>query len=214
VAVITITRLYGAGGETVGRMLAERLGWNLVDRRIIDEVAARLQLPGSEVEATDEQPSSFLDQLLRSLGAASIEFTGAGEVPAWAPPFEAGALDTRKAVVELTQEVIREAGRADSVIVGRGSAYVLRDHPQALHVFLHAQTETRVRNVMEGYGLAEDVARKRLKETDANRAAAIKQLYGHDWWHPSHYDLVVDTGRLGFEGTVDAVLAAARSKLS
>jgi cytidylate kinase len=135
-------------------------------------------------------------------------------VPAWAPPFEQGDLDTRSAVVRLTQEVIREAARGDAVIVGRGSAYVLRDHPHALHVFLHAPTDVRVRYLIESLGLDEPEARKRLKETDANRAAGIRQLYGHDWWHPSHYDLAVDTSRLGFEATVETVLAAVRSKLS
>src|SRR5215472_14887421 len=119
-------------------MLAERLGWNLLDRRIIDEVATRLEVPGSEVEARDEQPSSFLDQLLLALGASSIDFAGAGDLPAWSPPFEQSALDTRHAVVAITQDVIREAARGDAVVVGRGSAYVLRDHPAALHVFLHA----------------------------------------------------------------------------
>lgn len=213
-AVITITRLYGAGGEIVGKLVAERLGWNLLDRRIIDEVAARLQMPDSEVEARDEQPSSFLDQLLIALGATSIEFAAAGDVPAWTPPYASDAFDTRKAIVRLTQEVISEAARGDAVIIGRGSSYILRDHENALHVFLQAATDFRVRTVLErNPGLTEDEARRRLKETDANRAAAIKQLYGHDWWHPSHYDLVLDTGRLGFEASVDVVMAAARAKL-
>ena len=213
-AVITITRLYGAGGEPIGRRVSEQLGWNLLDRRIIDVVAARLEMPDSEVEARDEQPSSFLDQLLIALGTTAVDFAGTGDLPAWTPPFEQSSLDTRKAVLKITQDVITEAARGDAVIVGRGSAYVLRDHPAALHVFLHADPEFRVRNVMEAYGLAEDEARRRLKETDANREAGIKQLYGHTLWHPSHYDLVLDTGRLGFDAAVEVILAAARAKLS
>ena len=213
-AVVTITRLYGAGGEDVGQAVAGRLGWNLLDRRIIDEVAARLQVPETEVAEKDERPSSFLDQLLLALGSTSIEFAAAGDVPAWTPPFGAQGLDTRQAVVRLTQDVIREAARGDAVIVGRGSAYILRDHPRALHVFLIAPTEFRLRVVMERLGEGEEEARRKLKETDANRAAAIKQLYGHDWAHPSHYDLVLNTGRLGFEAAADLVVAAARAKLS
>ena len=212
-AVITITRLYGAGGEPVGHRLAEHLGWNLLDRRIIDEVAARLEMPDSEVEARDEKPSSFLDQLLVALGSTSIDFAGTGDAPAWSPPFEQSALDTRKAVVRITQEVIREAARGNAVIIGRGSAYVLSDHPAALHVFLHAPVEFRLRTVMETYDLTEEEAKKRLKETDANREAAIKQIYGHTWWLPSHYDLVLDTARFGFDGAEAVILAAARSKL-
>jgi cytidylate kinase-like protein len=212
-AVVTITRLYGAGGAAVAEAVGKKLGWNVLDQRIIDEVAARLQVPDAEVAARDEQPSSFLDQLLLALGSTSIEFAAAGDVPAWTPPFGADAIDTRRAVVRLTQEVIREAARGDAVIVGRGAGYILREHEDALHVFLIAPTEFRVRVVMERLQIGEEEARPKLKETDANRAAAIKQLYGHDWTHPSHYDLVLNTGRLGFELAADLVVAAARAKL-
>lgn len=211
--VVTITRLYGAGGADVGHMVAERLGWNLLDRQLIDEVAARLQVPETEVAERDEQPSSFLDQLLLALGSTSIEFAAAGDVPAWTPPFAGQGLDTRQAVVRLTQEVIREAARGNAVIVGRGAGYILRDHEQALHVFLIAPTDFRVGVVRERLGIGEEEARAKLKETDANRAAAIKQLYGHEWNQPSHYDLVLNTGRLGFRTAADLVVAAARAKL-
>jgi cytidylate kinase-like protein len=213
VPVVTITRLYGAGGADVGQMVADRLGWNLLDRQLIDEVAARLQVPKDEVEERDEQPSSFLDSLLVALGSSSIEFAAAGDVPAWTPPFAGQGLDTRQAVVRLTQEVIREAARGNAVIVGRGSAYILREHDAALHAFLIAPSDFRVRVVMQRSQIGEEEARRKLKETDANRAAAIKQLYGHDWANPSHYDLVLNTGGLGFETAAELVVAAARAKL-
>ncbi|MHB8590121.1 MAG: cytidylate kinase family protein [Candidatus Dormibacteraceae bacterium] len=47
-----------------------------------------------------------------------------------------------------------------------------------------------------------------MKQTDANRTAYIRQVYGHDWTHPSHYDLVLDTGRLGYEVAANVILAA------
>jgi len=211
--VVTITRLYGAGGADVGQKVAERLGWNLLDRKLIDEVATRLQVPETEVAERDEQPNSFLDQLLLALGSTSIEFAAAGDVPAWTPPFTGQGLDTRQAVVRLTQEVIREAARGDAVIVGRGSAYILRDHERALHAFLIAPVDFRVQVVMDRLQIGAEEAGRKLKETDANRAAAIKQLYGHDWAHPSHYDLVLNTGRLGFDTAADLIVAAARAKL-
>lgn len=212
--VITIARQYGAGGEAVGRLVAERLGWNLLDHAIIDEVAARLRLSDEEVAARDERPNSFLDQLLVALGASSMEFAAAGDVPAWTPPFASAAEDTRQAVMKITQEVIREAARGNAVVVGRGGAYILRDHPAALHVYLRAGEAFRLQVVRERLGVDEQEARKRLKETDANRTAAIRQLYGHDWSHASHYDLVVDTGRLGFDLAAEVILTAARARLS
>jgi cytidylate kinase len=69
--VITIGRQFGAGGTTVGGMLARRLKIDLLESRIIDEVAHRLQLPKEEVEAEDEHPGSLLGRLLVALGSAS-----------------------------------------------------------------------------------------------------------------------------------------------
>ena len=109
-----------------------------------------------------------------------------------------------------TQHVIEEAARAGNVvIVGRGGAYILRDFPGALHVFLRADTAARVKTVMERYKIAsEDEARRRIKLTDENWTAYIRQVYGHDRNLAGHYDLVLDTARLGYETTVRVIRAA------
>jgi len=147
--VVTIGRQFGAGGTSVGEMLARELHADLLESRIIDEVAHRLQLPKEEVEAEDEQPGSLLARLLVALGSASTEPLIPPEAAAWQPPNTDPAFDTRKAVLEITQHVIEEAARTGNVvIVGRGGAYILRDFPGALHVFLRAATDIRVKAIM------------------------------------------------------------------
>src|SRR5487761_636842 len=171
--VITIGRQFGAGGSTVGGMLADRLHADLLEARIIDEVAHRLQLPKEEVEAEDESAGSLLSRLLVALGSASSEPLIPPESTAWSP---------RNAVLQITQHVIQEAARAGNVvIVGRGGAYLLRDFPGALHVFLGASKPVRVKTIMERFKIAsEDEARKTMDRTDENWNAYIKQVYGHD----------------------------------
>ena len=211
--VITIGRQFGAGGKTVGEMLARELKVDLLESRIIDEVAHRLQLPKAEVEAEDEQPGSLLHRLLMALGSASGEPMLQPEATVWNPPNVDPVFDMRRAVLEITQQVIREAARAGNVvIVGRGGAYILRDFENALHVFLRAAEAVRVKAVMARMSLSEDEARRKLKLADENWTAYIKQVYGHDRNHPSHYDLVLDTGRLGYEATLEAILAALRAR--
>jgi cytidylate kinase len=212
--VITIGRQFGAGGNTVAQMLARELHSEVLDSRIIDEVAHRLQLPKEEVEAEDEQPGSFLARLLMALGSASTEPLIPPEATAWTPPNAAPTFDTRKAVLAITQHVIEEAARSGNVIiVGRGGAYILRDFPGALHVFLRAPEAIRVKTIMARFNLkSEEEARRRLKQADENWTSYIKQVYGHDRNLPSHYDLVVDTGRLGYDTTVDAILAALKRR--
>ena len=208
--VITIGRQFGAGGTTVGGMLARRLKIDLLESRIIDEVAHRLQLPKEEVEAEDEHPGSLLGRLLVALGSASTEPLLPPEATAWTPPNSDPTFDTRKAVLQITQHVIEEAAKAGNVvIVGRGGAYILANFPGALHVFLRASTAARVKTVMARFKLnSEEEAKKRIKQTDENWTSYIKQVYGHDRNLPGHYDMVLDTGTLGYEATVDVIIAA------
>src|ERR1700682_1742181 len=212
--VVTIGRQFGAGGKTVGEMLARELHADLLESRIIDEVAHRLQLPKEEVEAEDEQPGSLLGRLLVALGSASTEPMIPPEATAWNPPNADPTFDTRKAVLQITQHVIQEAARAGNVvIVGRGGAYILRDFPGALHVFLRAETDARVKTVMARYKITnEEEARRRIKLTDENWTAYIKQVYGPDRNLAAHYDMVLDTGRLGYQTTVAAILTAVGKK--
>src|SRR6266581_768826 len=210
VAVITVGRQFGAGGATVGHMLATELKADFLDSKIIDEVARRLQLPKEEVEAEDQHPGSLLARLLVALGSASSEPLIPPEATAWSPPNAAPTFDTRKAVLQITQHVIEEAARTGNVvIVGRGGAYILAGFPSTLHLFLRAAEAVRVKTIMARFNItSEDEARRRIKQTDENWTSYIKQVYGHDRNHPAHYDMVLDTGRLGYDGTVDAVLAA------
>lgn len=212
--VITVGRQFGAGGATVGHMLATELKADFLDSEIIDEVARRLQLPKEDVEAEDEQPGSLLARLLVALGSATSEPLIPPEATAWTPPNAGPTFDARKAVLAITQHVIKEAARGGNVvIVGRGGAYILADHPGALHVFLRAAERIRVKTVMARLNIAnEDEARRRLKQTDENWTAYIKQVYGHDRNLPGHYDIVLDTGRLGYDATVDAIIAALKRR--
>lgn len=213
--VITIGRQFGAGGRTVGEMLARELKCDLLESQIIDKVAYRLQLPKEEVEAEDEQPGSLLARLLVALGSASTEPAFIpSDSAAWNPPNTDPAFDTRKAVLQITQHVLLEAAREGNVvIVGRGGAYLLADFPGALHVFLGAARAVRVKTVMARYNIvSEEEAMRRLTRADENWTAYIKQVYGHDRNLPGHYDLVIDTGRLGYEATVDLIIAALKRR--
>src|SRR5260221_7592984 len=141
--VITIAREFGAGGETVGHMLADRLNLEYLDSKIVDEVARRLKVPTDVVETYDEKTGGLLDRLLRQL--ATVDFTTPQDVAAWTPPHGDLTWDPRKSVLAMTQEIIRrQAATGNGVIVGRGAAYVLMDSPDFLRVFLRAPFDARV----------------------------------------------------------------------
>jgi cytidylate kinase len=205
--VITIAREFGAGGETVGHMLAERLDIEYLDGKIVDEVARRLKVPTDVVESYDEKTGSVLDRLLRQL--ATVDFSTPQDVAAWTPPHGELAWDPMKSVLAMTQEIIRrQAATGNGVIVGRGAAFILLDQPDVLRVFLRAPFDYRVTAIADFRKINEEAARKFLKERDANSAAYIRQVYGHDWHGANHYDLVIDAARLGHMRATEVILAA------
>ena len=202
--------MYGSGRETIGQMVAEELAAELVDRKIFEEVSRRLDLPPDEVEKQEEAPASLLDRVLQALGTTSIEFAAPPEATAWTPPYDDVAFDTRKAVLRVTQEVINEAARTgNAVIIGRGSAYLLGNRSDVLNVFLHGAERDRLAAVRRAHEMSPEEAKRQMKKVDANRGAYIHQVYNRAWSDPSHYHLVLDSGRLGWRKAADLIVLAA-----
>jgi cytidylate kinase len=204
VAIITISREFGAGGSSVARILAADLAADVVDGALVAEVARRLAVPESDVEREDERPETFVDRLLLAL-----TYLGPAQDLAWQPRAGERVVEPRREIVRLTRDLIREAARVgNAVIVGRGGAFILRDHPSALHVFLHAPDPVRLDTVRSRLYLTEQAARQRMRKVDADRAAYIRQLYHADWRDIANYDLAINTGRIGVSQAADLIIGA------
>jgi cytidylate kinase len=201
--VVTISRQFGAGGSSVAAIVAEELHADVVDKKLVDEIAARLQLKPDDVEAESEHPRRLFDRIIRSF--SSLE---PGMGAAWTPPYpEDPFFDPRVEIIRLTEQTIKEAAASGNVvIVGRAAAFVLRDRPEVFRVFLRAPEASRVKTLEERFGLDEATARRKMHETDANRAAYTKQLYGRDWTDPDEYDLIVNTGRIDYATAAHIIL--------
>jgi cytidylate kinase len=207
--IVTISRQFGAGGSSVAAIVAAELGAEIVDKKLIDEVAGRLTLEPSQVEAEAERPRTLLERLVRSFSTLEPGM-GAG----WSPPYPDPLFDPRKEITHLTEQVIREvAAGGNAVIVGRGAGFVLRDRQDIFRVFLRAPEAVRVKVLVARFGLSEAQAQRKMHETDSNRAAYIRQLYGRDWCDPDEYDLVVNTGRIGYATAAELIMLGLRELL-
>jgi cytidylate kinase len=213
--IVTIARTFGAGGTPVGVELARRLGAEFLDRNIVASVAALAGLSEEEARGYDEQLPSVWRRVAAVLATSGTELG--------MPPVPSDRLMPGVAVQErlagLTLAVIREAAeRGNAVIVGRGGAFILRDHPGALHVQLHAPLAVRARNLLTKIEEIppdarpdEASLRELCKTIDARRADYVRRVYNADWLDPRHYHLYIDTSRFGFDGVADIIeLAAGR----
>lgn len=201
--LITISRQFGAGGSLVARLVAERLGWSVIDNELVDEVARRIGKPVEEVAEKEERVPSFVERLARALVASP-------EVPlVSSTPVE--SLDEAE-VVTVTEKVVAEAAQHGRVVlVGRAASAVLARESGALHVQLVAPRPFRIRVVAERSGIDTRAAEKQINETDAQRARYHQQYYNREWSDPVNYHMVLNTGALGFEGAADLIVARARA---
>lgn len=183
--VLTLARELGAGERGFAPAVANRLGMRVYDRELLEEQATRLGMQASELEKVDEHAPGVLERL------------------------RPGNLSQRYR--EALERSMRElAAQGDVILVGRGGSCLLRHDAAAFHVRLVAPTGIRVRRVMEYHWVREEVAKKRISESDATRRSFYERCFGADWSSPLQYDLTVNSGRLGVAAVETVVLAAGR----
>jgi len=197
-SVLTIGREFGCGSGDIASGLAERLGWKLYDRELLDEIARIAHLEPGACQRADERLDGWLHRLGKGLWNAAGE-KGPALVPAQGLDADAMAVLTRQVI-----ENVAAVGRC--VIVGRGGNYVLRERRDAFHVFLYAPRGWRVRR-LEGQGLSPAEAAAQVQRMDQERAAYIRQYFDEDWPRRQRYHLMVNAS-LGMERAVAACLAA------
>jgi len=204
--IITITRQYGSGGSAVAKRAADALGWTLIDNEFVEEVARRAGLPAEEVAQREERAPGLLERLARTLAVSSPElFITAASVT----QVEAD----EETIAKVTERVIREAaGHGRAVLVGRGAQALLAQRPDALHVYVIAPREFRLKLAIERLGVDPAKAEKVLDDTDRQRDQYVKANYGRHRQDPLNYDLVLNTGRLGIDGAAAMIVAEAKRR--
>jgi uncharacterized protein len=202
--VICIARTDGAGGEEVGRLVADRLGFLYVDAEIVAHAAARGGLDPAVV-ADAEQRRSLVRRLLETLAE-----TGGSGFSGFALPSVTKDVSEDE-IAELIRAAISETvARGRVVIGGHGATQAVEQIPDCLRVFVTASPVTRATRVAENEQVDVARARRRIKDADAGRADYLKRFYGIDDELPTHYDLVVNTDALSLEEAAALITQAAR----
>jgi cytidylate kinase len=102
------------------------------------------------------------------------------------------------------QLVMAAANEGNAVIVGRGSAYYLRDRPDCFHVFIYAPFEERVRRLRQE-GKSQEEATHLAETVDRDRAEFIKQYFGIEWPARHFFHLMINS-TMGDTAVVQMVL--------
>jgi uncharacterized membrane protein YczE/cytidylate kinase len=190
--IITIARQYGSGGHAVGEMLAARLGWKLYDKEIISEVARTSGLSEEAVSKIDEQAPGWLQGIYLNSNEYISEPQGQHDQ-----------------VFQQEVRIILHAARTGScIIVGRLANFILKNTPNVISVFLHANEDYRIKRVMRDFSLTEEQALHEIRRMDANRRRFCHRRTGKDWSQADNYHLSFDSAMFTDEQLVDMILAA------
>lgn len=204
VDLITISREYGAGGSALASELGTRLGWPVLDRDLIRQIAERLQLEDRVVEGLDEHPPSLLVRI-----AAGLLVT---------PPEMLVALDTSKimspdAVAEAARDAIEKAVQwPPLIVVGHGAQCLYRGRPGTLHIRLVAPVEDRVKRICDRDGIDAVTAVARGRRVDEARAEYMRRYYHSDWRDGLLYDLQINTGRVSIRDAAEMIAGLVRAR--
>jgi cytidylate kinase len=195
---ITISREYGSGGAAIGQELAHRLGWKLLDRELILELARRAQVQPSEVSQMDEHASSFIERLLKAFWV--------GNTYVWSGPTP-NVVDSDY-LAELSAIVIREAAKLGRcVIVGRGAQCVLEERDDTFHVFVYGSRQEKLKRIQPRFSNPAE-CEAALDELDRTRAAYVRRYYKCDWGQRRLYHLMISSD-IGIDQAVAVILCAA-----
>ncbi|HLW86122.1 MAG TPA: cytidylate kinase-like family protein [Candidatus Sulfotelmatobacter sp.] len=197
--LITIEREYGCGGSAISEQLARRLGWKLWDQLLTQEIAQVAHVSPSAVKRCDEKVDGRLYRLAKSFWRGSYERGAPGSVP----PFDADCM------MEMVQEILnRVAAEGNAVVVGRGAPYLLRERPDAFHIFLYAPRAEKIRRLLEENHTFEE-AEDLVDTIDRERMAYVKHYFNADWPTRSLYHLMINTA-VGDESVISTILDTMR----
>jgi len=194
--VITIGRQYGSGGREVGRRLASRLEIPYYDKEILSEASKDSGICEELFEDHDEKPTrSFLYSLVTGVQTHGNPSTMYMDMP----------LNHRIFLAQF-DTIRRLAGNGPCVVVGRCADYVLRDEKNVVNVFLKADMEHRIERAIER-GAEPSRAQDLVKRRDKERASYYNYYATTTWGDVNNYDLCLDTGKVGYDGAVDMIIA-------
>ncbi len=198
-AIVTISRLLGSGGDDIASKVAEGLGYNLVDNALIVKVAEQAGVKVEDAIHVDEKYQSKVTEWLKAFITPRM-----------------GKILTNKGVhldpesfVEYCKEVISGlAEKGNVVIVGRAAQFILKDRDNAFHVRIVANKKYRIEQVKTKKDISDDNALDQIKKSDHMRKQYIERYLKSNWEDPLAYHLIIDASKLGLDAAVSVIVNA------
>lgn len=210
--VVCISRTLAAGGESIGELVARRLGFRYVDEEIITRAAHEAHVDPSFVAAAEHR-QTFLKRLLEKLDAALVVAGAPVNVLSGMPRVVAAGTsseqhippDDLRALIRAAIFEVATAGQA--VIVAHAASLALAGMEGVLRILVTASPGTRAQRLAAAQYISIEAAANAVAASDHERRDYLDTFYGVKHELPTRYDVVVNTDVLTPEQVVDLILA-------
>jgi len=210
--VIVIGRKFGSGGRRIGEILSEKLGIPLYDKTILGMVAEEQNISDQRLREMDEYLNAHR---FKNIG---LQLKKSALGPAYLFETHPDGILDREKIYEWQCDVIRRlAEKGPCIIVGRCADEVLKDHPNLINIFITAPRKVREARIAELYpGIPEEKHqsyREYVAQTDRLRAYYYNYHTGKEWGDMNCHDLLLDSSKLGIEGTAEFLEGYVRRRI-
>ncbi|MCB2187721.1 MAG: cytidylate kinase-like family protein [Deltaproteobacteria bacterium] len=196
-AVLSISRQFGAGGKTLGESVALELGYKFLHETMMDKLAQEIE---KKPEANGHP--DMVMELLASLGPVNFieSYAGSGH-----PEF-----NEKRHLESLTTVINELAAYGNIVLLGRGSQFILRYHKKTIKVLLVAELEHRVDFMVKTYGLEPLEARNMITQADKKRQRFLRHFYPGEPDESSLYHMALNTSLVPLDTARDQMCKLVR----
>lgn len=192
VPFITVAREPGSGGAPIAKRVSEKLGFELIDEQLVEEIAKSTKKRKEIISAIDEKSRGKLEDIVHNL--LNTEY-----------------VDDYKYVSELAKLILTYAYKGRTVILGRGANFIT-PFGKGLHVNIIAPYEVRVQRAMDFEGHTRAVAKEIIAKVEKERTDFVKQYLKQDPTKAEAYDITINTNYYRVEEAADVVIEALRRK--
>lgn len=196
-AIITISRQFGAGGRTLGRMIAKKLNYLYLDETIIEKIAQKAQVSKNSVKSIERTAGGKLSKFFSIMLNQDYMNRLLGE--------DKGYID-EEVYFKILNEIIKELAAENNVIImGRGGQYILSDNKDAIHVYLVSDMEHKIEFMQRFYEVDKTKAKRMITQGEKMRTSFYSKFGKKDYDNPLLYDLVLNRSRLSIDASVDLI---------
>ena len=190
IKVVTIGRTYCSGGSAIGKLAAQKLGVKCFDRQIVEMAA---QVSGIKLEDIKKYEEALLNPFKAPIGLLARDY-----------PQRIFAAET-----SVIHDIVEN--EECCVIVGRCADFILKNKVKTLNVFIDSDFEKRQSVAMSEHKIKYDDVEGVLKRYDKKRADYYNANTTKKWGDKLSYDLVLNSGTLGYEMCAEMIVQAVRA---